>query len=73
MKALWEEYGGVIIAIIVIAALITLAGILSTQTSGNITGSATQFESIGSNALDDTIEETITTDDAIEETTTTKE
>lgn len=61
MKALWEEYGGVIIAIIVIAALITLAGILSTQTSGNITGSATQFESIGDDALNNAIEETTTT------------
>lgn len=56
MKDLWEQYGLIIIAIFVSAALIGLAVVMSNRTSDNIENNVSRFEQVGDSVIDDALD-----------------
>lgn len=55
MKALWEEYGLIIIAVVVAAALIALTIAMSNRTSTNINKNVDSFQSVGDSAVNNAL------------------
>lgn len=60
MKALWEQYGLVIITIIAMAALIVITIVMKDQTTKNIENNVNAFEQVGSDTLNDLFQEETT-------------
>ena len=56
MKALWEEYGLIIIAVVVAAALIALTIAMSDRTSTNINKNVDSFQGVADSAVNGALE-----------------